>query len=91
MSTNPKLSVYKAINKSFIACDIKNDTNIRVYYKWNLENRKNPIQIPCIIVDYDQNKREWYINYIGINKEMKSCTVNDITGDTTIKLFDFIN
>jgi len=90
MTTKPKLSVYTAINKSFLAWGIKHDKKIRVYYKWELENRVRPIQLPSIIVDYDNDKREWYINFINVNKHMNSCTIDDITGSSSISSFNFV-
>ena len=91
MTSKPKLSVYNVINKSFIAWGIKNDKKLRVYYKWDLENRTRPIQIPSITVDYDKIKREWYITFININKNIHSCTIDDITGASSISSFNFFN
>lgn len=85
MSSNPKLTVYKAINKSFIVWGIPVKDKIRVYYKNELEKRTKPCVPPFIVVDYDANKREWYINYI--NDKMYSCTINDITGSTSMQIF----
>lgn len=79
-SNKPKLSVFQVIKKSFIAWGIKNDSKIRIYYKWELEKRTRPIQIPSIIVDYEENKREWYITYFNDNDVRYSCTIDDITG-----------
>lgn len=76
----PKLTVYQVINKSFIAWGIKNKNKLRVYYKWELENRKRNIRIPCVIVDYEASKREWYITYFDLNDRLYSCTIDDITG-----------
>ena len=88
MTSKPKLSVYKAINKSFIVWGIKLDFAIKVYYKKELEKRKKLIVIPCVIVEYNNIMREWYINYCDINNKMYSCTVNDITGSTSIISFE---
>ena len=88
MTTKPKLSVYNVINKSFIAWGIKNDKQLRVYYKWDLEKRKTPMQIPSIVIDYDTLKREWYVNFIDINENVKSCTIDDITGSSSISSFN---
>lgn len=88
MSSKPKLTVYKAINKSFIVWGIKLDFVVKVYYKKELEKRKKSIVMPCVIVDYNNNMREWYINYYDINNKIFSCTVNDITGSTSIVSFE---
>jgi len=91
MTNKPKLSVHTAINKRLIAWGIKNDKKLRVYYKWDLAKRSNPIRIPSIIVDYDGIKREWYVNYLNDDDTINSCTIDDITGTSTIKLFDLID
>jgi len=91
MTSKPKLSVHTVINKSFIAWGIKNDTKTRVYYKWELEKRTAPLAIPCVIVDYDKTKREWYINFIDKDKKLNSCTIDDINGSSAITSFNFIN
>ena len=90
MSTNPKLTVYQAIKKSMILWDIKDDEKMRVYYKWQLEKREKPIRLPCIIVDYVKEIREWSI-LIYINKRVLSCTIDDITGTGAIRSFDDVN
>jgi len=87
MTSKPKLLVYNVINKSFIVWGIKPNSEIRVYYKRELDKREKPIIIPSIIVDYAHQLREWYINYIDINNKIYSCTVNDITGSTAIASF----
>ena len=85
MSLNkPKLSVYQAIKKSFIAWGIKTDTKMRIYYKWELEERTRKIRIPCIVVDYDQSKREWYITLFNDQNKVNGCTIDDITGAYSI-------
>lgn len=85
----PKLSVYQAINKSFLLWGIK-PVELRVYYKWELKKRKRPIQIPCIIVDYSRNNREWIIIY-KTQQKVFSCTIDDITGTGSIQLFDNVD
>lgn len=84
-----KLSVYQAINKSFILWGIEVKHRIRVYYKWTLINRVKPIKIPCVVVDYSKNSREWSILYI--TDKVLSCTIDDITGTGSIRSFDNIN
>lgn len=84
MPRNPKLSVYTAVNKSLIAWGIKNDHRIRIYYVSELNKRTRPIRYPCIVVDYNREKREWYINYISPNQEIIACTIDDITGQSSI-------
>ena len=78
--TKPKLSVFQAINKSFIVWGIKNDKKIRVYYKMELESRKHKVRIPCVIVDYNDIKREWHIMLAREDNTLKSCTIDDVTG-----------
>ncbi|QKF93788.1 hypothetical protein QKU48_gp0330 [Fadolivirus algeromassiliense] len=78
-SNKPKFTVIQVIKKSFIAWGIKNESKLRIYYKWELENRKHNIKIPCIVIDYNVDKREWYINYFE-NDSIHSCTIDDITG-----------
>jgi len=85
MTDNPKLSVFTAIQKSMIAWGIKNDHKLRVYYSWGLKKRDRPLSYPCVIVDYDKKKREWYINYVSENGDIKSCTIDDIIGQYSIK------
>lgn len=91
MTSKPKLSVHNVINKSLIAWGIKNEKKLRVYYKWELEKRSRPIQTPSIIVDYDAKKREWYINFMNVDNTVNSCVIDDVTGSSSIKLFDFID
>jgi hypothetical protein len=81
-----KLTVYKAIQKSFIAWGLKNEDDIRIYYRWQLKKRTKKLTYPCIIVDYDSKKREWYINHISLDDEMSSCTIDDITGQYSINM-----
>lgn len=82
--SKPKLSVYQAINKSLISLGIKPESDIRVYYQWDMEKRKKPLQMPFIMVDYNKIKREWYIYHVGETNKISSCTVDDITGTTFI-------
>ena len=90
MDQKPRLTVYKAINKSLIAWNIKNFFNIPVYYKWDQKRvpkiniKTGLIKLPFILVDYDSQKREWYIQYININFEILSSTIDDITGTISI-------
>ena len=63
MNNKPKLKVYNAIQKSMIAFGINPITKTKVYYKWEIENRTTPLQLPFILVDYEPAKREWYIYY----------------------------
>jgi hypothetical protein len=50
---------------------------------WKIKKRTQPLQDPCIIVDYTNLKREWYV-YYKRNNTISSCTVDDITGATYI-------
>jgi len=85
MNNKPKLSVYQAINKSLISLNIIMDDRIRIYYQWELKKRIKPLQIPSIIIDYDENKREWYVYYMDPNEKIYSCTVDDITGTVYVR------
>ncbi len=85
-----KLSIYQAINKSFILWGIKPSTKVKIYYKFDLEKRKNPVRLPCIVVDYQENKREWLIFYMTDDK-LYSSTVDDITGSASIQSFNDVN
>ena len=82
--SNPKLSVYQAINKSLISLGIKPESNIRVYYQWDMENRTKPLKLPFIMVDYNKKKREWYIYHVNENNKISASTLDDITGTTFI-------
>jgi hypothetical protein len=75
-----KLSTYNAINKCMILWGIKTKSNTKIYYKNDLDTRTKPIILPSIVVDYNNKKREWYINYIDVNQKIYSCTIDDITG-----------
>lgn len=86
----PKLSVYQAINKSMILWGLNRKEKMRVYYKWELEKRDKPMKIPCIIVDYSVETREWSI-YIHLDKQILSCVIDDITGTGSIKSFNDVN
>ncbi len=81
-----KLSVNQAINKSFILWGIKPQTN-RIYYKYELETRQKPVKVPCTVIDYQNEKREWLIFYVTENK-LYSCTIDDITGSGNITSFN---
>lgn len=81
-----KLTVNQSINKSFILWGIR-PKKLRIYYRWDLEKRKEPVKIPCIVVDYFDNKREWLIFYVTVDK-LWSCTIDDITGTASITSFD---
>lgn len=81
---NPKLSVHKVIEKSMILWSIKTTAKTRIYYAWELKKRTKQLSYPCIIVDYDKKKREWYVNYVYENGDMEACTIDDITGQYSI-------
>jgi hypothetical protein len=89
MTSKPKFSVSKAIKKSMILWDIDKDIQkqLKVYYRSDLETRKKPVLSPCIVVDYNKNKREWYI-FLHSDKEILGCTIDDITGSGSIKSLD---
>lgn len=79
----PKLTVIKAIQKSFILWNIKNYEQIPIYYKWKINNKQ--IDNPAIVVDYNKKIKEWYIYYF-VNETVYSCTIDDITGSTSINI-----
>ena len=89
----PKQTVHKVINKSLIAWGITPKQDLRVYYQWSLPKRFD--NMPFIIVDYNPNKREWYTNYIDKNTytytSLQSCTIDDITGSSSIASFDNVH
>ena len=84
----PKFTVYQVIQKSMILWGIKHE--LKIYYRWELEKRKKPVKLPCLVVDYDKNKREWNI-FLYDDKKILSCSIDDITGTGTIKSFDNVN
>lgn len=84
-----KLSVNQAINKSFILWGLK-PTKLRIYYRWELEKRERPVRIPCLVIDYLEDKREWLIFYTTELK-LYSCTIDDITGMGSTQSFDNID
>ncbi len=91
MSTNkqtPKLTPIKAIRKFMISYDIKPDHAPPIYYAW--ESKKQPKwyqtddgifpEQSYITVDYDKDKREWYIGYVIDVDRRYFATIDDITG-----------
>lgn len=84
-----KLSVNQVINKSFILWGIK-PQKLRVYYKKELETRIKPVRVPCIVIDYQDNKREWFVFYMTSDK-LYSCTIDDITGTGNTESFNNFN
>lgn len=94
MTSKPKLSVFKVVNKSLIAWNIKNDFKIPIYYKWD-EKRLPKINkitgkfiLPFIYVDYHPMKREWQVQYINESK-VSCCTIDDITTMISISSFNY--
>jgi hypothetical protein len=87
MINKPKLSTYKAIQKSMILWGIENDEELRIYYRWNLEKRKRPVKTPCLVVDYNKDAREWYIFFYS-DEQILSCTIDDVTGTGSIKTIE---
>lgn len=83
-----KLTVDKAINKCFILFGIKPQEKTPIYYKSYLETLTDKITMvyPCVVVDYEHEKREWRINYLTVGK-IYSCTIDDITGTGYISSF----
>ena len=89
--TEPKLTIYKAINKFLIAWDIKKEIGIKcpIFYAWD---KKQPIWInngfepikPYISVDYDPYIKEWYISYIINANLVYFGTIDDLTGSIEI-------
>jgi hypothetical protein len=82
-----KLTIEKVINKSFIVWGQKFDNSIKVIYKWEI---KDDTKLePCdrlLVVDYDKNKREWYITYFKYDTVF-SCTIDDISGTYSMTTF----
>lgn len=85
----PKLTIYKVLNKTFIVLDIKKHRKIPIYYKWDKKRFPDVNNLPFIVVDYNDKMREWYTYYVS-ETEIKSCTIDDITGTASI-LFNDIN
>lgn len=85
----PKLTVSKAINKFLISWNIKLNEDTPVYYAWS--NKRVPEwkdnmypKDSYLSVDFDGNKREWYVGYIVSLNNRKFCTIDDITGACSI-------
>lgn len=81
----PKLSINNAINKFIISWGININKTTAIYYAWDnndvnyLINNRGKIS-SHILVDYNHNKREWYINYVDKNLKIYSGLIDDITG-----------
>lgn len=90
MNKFPKLTIYQVINKSLISWGIKANKNLPVYYKWDkkrlpkINSKTGSIIFPFILIDYDKNKREWYINLLKEHDKILSATVDDVTGTAYI-------
>ncbi len=85
----PKLTPLKAIKKMMIAYDVKlNDTQPPIYYAWETKRQPKWIQTEdglypktaYFTVDYDKNKREWYIGFIADIENRLFATIDDLTG-----------
>ena len=89
----PKMKVIQVINKCMILWNLKTNKKTRIYYKWDIDNKNDDyVKFPCIIVDYNSIKREWHVNYISHdNDKILSATIDDITGGSSIRLFDNVN
>jgi hypothetical protein len=89
MTTKTKLTVEKVINKSFIVWGVRKNDDAKIYCKWSLSNSQyNEIYnlSEFIFVDYDKNKREWYVTYV-INDKILSCTIDDISSSYSTSIF----
>ncbi len=89
MSTKPKLSTERVINKSFIVWGINKNNKLKIYYKWSITNDEYDEMQKLdefLLVDYDNKKREWYVTYINSGKIL-SCTIDDITAGYSIAEF----
>lgn len=85
-----KLTIEKVVNKSFILWGKSYDINtINILFKPNINIKQyNKLQYmnEFVIVDYDKNKREWYITYFNYGNIL-SCTIDDISGTYAITSF----
>ena len=92
----PKLTPIKAIQKFMIVHDIKFRESPPVYYSWDEKRQPKWIETqygwfpeePYITVDYDIEKREWYIGFIIDPENRKFATIDDITGRCDILTTD---
>lgn len=86
MNDKPKFSARQVVNKSMILWGISDDIKkqLRIYSRKNLETRTKPVLSPCIVVDYNKDKREWYI-FLYSEEQILSCTVDDINGNGSIQ------
>lgn len=89
----PKMKVIQVINKCMILWNLKTNMKTRIYYKWDIDKKNDDyVKFPCIIVNYLPIKREWHVNYISYdNDKIMSATIDDITGGSSIRLFDNVN
>lgn len=89
MSTRPKLTTSKVLNKSFIVWGKVYNERVKVFVKGEIDKEKYA-QIQTldefVVVDYDHKKREWYVNYFDYSKVL-SCTVDDISGTYSTTTF----
>ena len=84
----PKLTPTKAIKKFTISYGIKLKNGVAVYYAWDKKRQPQWYQDdygiypeePYFTVDYDKEKREWYIGYIINMEDRFFATIDDITG-----------
>ena len=84
----PKLTPVKAIRKFMISYDIKLTEDPSIYYAWETKRQPKWFQTeyglypesPYVTVDYDKNKREWYIGYIIDTNNRFFATIDDLTG-----------
>jgi hypothetical protein len=86
----PNLTVEKALKKFAIVYDLKLDRT-RVFYAWDKSIPKMSNGYPIynfFMVDYNEQKREWYINYVTTDLNVLSCTIDDVTGTTYMNTYD---
>src|SRR5665647_1425219 len=84
----PKLNPVKAIRKFILSQGIKLDDEPPIFYAWETKRQPRWFQSenglypekPFITVDYDKQKREWYIGYIISANTRYFGTIDDLTG-----------
>jgi hypothetical protein len=87
--SKPKLTPYKVVTKSFIVWGKAYNDEIKAFLKSDI-TKDNYHQIKklkeFVIVDYDKNKREWYVTYFYYDTVL-SCSIDDISGTYSTTTF----
>jgi hypothetical protein len=89
----PKLTPVKVIRKLIISYDLKIEDDPPVYYAWQPKRQPKWFQTESglypesshFTVDYDKQKREWYVGYIVDVNRRVFATIDDITGRCDIE------